>query len=442
MQFTNPIVQGEELAITAIRSDDYIESVSGWRIGRDGTAQFYGINVLGDLGVAGQVSANKFVVGPSGILVPSAGFDLVEQAEANRWDSNPDGPHPNGPVGPRGVVGYYSGAPSGTFAAAAETGIIACRFDVAPNRRYLGICTARFSQTVATDTFFFRFKWNDTNVLPTTGSASLRAFFPVVYNNIGHIDHSFTFNSLNTSPFGAGYIALLISKTAGTGTLSFTTNFENFCDIAVIDIGPAMGVGEGLASKRGGIDIYGNPGSTYTAPTPPSSPPTVHTKTYQPVWSKTFKGDNSARTDNTARCYQGYYDSVLGDQKSLVGFPYTTIQSDLSGATGISGSLNVKVNHAYYTAGVYAAVGAHNYTSAPTSWSGATVDEFLLTYGPLSAGSSYGLDLNAAILNGLKSGAYKGMAFGPIGGTSHNYYGYFAGATETGKPTLTLTYTK
>lgn len=51
MTFTDPIIAGEELTRQAIKSDNYVPSVSGWRIAKDGAAEFDNIGVRGNLWV-------------------------------------------------------------------------------------------------------------------------------------------------------------------------------------------------------------------------------------------------------------------------------------------------------------------------------------------------------------------------------------------------------
>ena len=70
MAFRNPLVAGEELVITAIRSADYIEGVQGWRISRDGSSQFTNIADIGDFGATGDVNAGSFHVGEGGLWLP------------------------------------------------------------------------------------------------------------------------------------------------------------------------------------------------------------------------------------------------------------------------------------------------------------------------------------------------------------------------------------
>ena len=51
MAFTNPILAGEELNRTGIKSDNYAPGVSGWRIASNGAAEFDNIGVRGNLWV-------------------------------------------------------------------------------------------------------------------------------------------------------------------------------------------------------------------------------------------------------------------------------------------------------------------------------------------------------------------------------------------------------
>src|SRR3954466_7470362 len=93
MQFRNPIVAGEELAITAIRSQDYVEAVTGWRIARDGNAQFSNISALGDFGTSGQISGDSVIAGPGGIWL-NDGSEIG--ARFTELETN----------APQGIIGY------------------------------------------------------------------------------------------------------------------------------------------------------------------------------------------------------------------------------------------------------------------------------------------------------------------------------------------------
>lgn len=56
MAFTNPIVAGTELKRTDVRSDNYVEGVSGWILKRNGGAEFGNLQVRQDLTVGNSIS--------------------------------------------------------------------------------------------------------------------------------------------------------------------------------------------------------------------------------------------------------------------------------------------------------------------------------------------------------------------------------------------------
>ncbi len=74
MPFRNPIVAGEELTIEGIRSKNYVENVSGWRIAKDGFAQF--INAV----IIGTLKSDNYVPGVSGWQITKAGALQISNA--------------------------------------------------------------------------------------------------------------------------------------------------------------------------------------------------------------------------------------------------------------------------------------------------------------------------------------------------------------------------
>lgn len=190
-------------------------------------------------------------------------------------------------------------------------------------------------------------------------------------------------------------------------------------------------------------------GTTSNPKPPASKPPTAHvptnyTKTYFATWSRTYDGDNTVTWDDSPYCYQGYYSSDRGNTRSLVGFNYNQIKSDLNGASNIRIKFTFKGHHSYWNSGMTAVIGTHNYSSKPGSWSGGTVNENQTRRGSVAAGGTYTVDLgkDSWYSWAFKSGNVKGMAFGPGPSTSNAYYGNVYGATQGGKPYLTITYTK
>lgn len=202
------------------------------------------------------------------------------------------------------------------------------------------------------------------------------------------------------------------------------------------------------------LDIdYANPvqgGGTNPKP-PPSAPPTGHTptnytKTYSATWSRSYASDGSTRWDDSAYCYQGNYPGYGGNQRSLVGFNDTAIRADLAGATNIRVKFTFKVNHSYWNSGMGVCVGAHNYSAKPSTWATGVnamcAPDQKRVYSA-SAGNSYTVDFGVGWEGwAFQNNVIKGMAFGPAPDTGLTYYGYMYGATQGGKPYLTISYTK
>lgn len=63
MPFTNPIVGGQTLVIPGVQSLNYVQNVSGWRISRDGSAEFIGVSISGSLTV-GNPTGNRVYLKP------------------------------------------------------------------------------------------------------------------------------------------------------------------------------------------------------------------------------------------------------------------------------------------------------------------------------------------------------------------------------------------
>lgn len=173
-----------------------------------------------------------------------------------------------------------------------------------------------------------------------------------------------------------------------------------------------------------------------------SSPPSTYTKTYTATWTGSYQGDGDRRNSN-GDMYHGQYDSTNGNQKSVIGFNNTQIQSDLSGATISSIKLTLKNKHWYYNSGGTLVVGYHNSTasSAPASYPGGT--ESVNTFSGFAKGATKTVTLSNSIGNALRDDTAEGIIIGPGDSTSKTYYGYFAGYNDSSnRPKLTITYTK
>jgi hypothetical protein len=172
------------------------------------------------------------------------------------------------------------------------------------------------------------------------------------------------------------------------------------------------------------------------------SPPATYTKSYSATWTGSYQSDGDRRNSN-GDMYQGYYSSTNGNQKSVIGFNNSQIQSDLSGATINSIKLTMKNKHFYYNSGGSVVVGYHNSTasSAPASYPGGT--ESVNTFTGWAKGATKTVTLSNSIGNALRDDTAEGIIIGPGDSTNKIYYGYFqGGASSSSRPKLTITYTK
>lgn len=178
----------------------------------------------------------------------------------------------------------------------------------------------------------------------------------------------------------------------------------------------------------------------------PKPPPTsvkskaTYTKRWYATWSRSYDASGATRFDDSPYMYQGAISGGPSNQRSLAGFDYNNIRATLAGETEIlEVYITVKNTHARWNKGLYVFVGSHNYSSKPSTWSGATVAErrwkkWVVENGSvtINAGTSFG--------NQLKAGTMKGVAIGPD--SDPDNYGYFFGASHSARPYITIKYRK
>ena len=172
------------------------------------------------------------------------------------------------------------------------------------------------------------------------------------------------------------------------------------------------------------------------------SPVTTHVKTYSANGSASFQSDGTNRAGfDSGHMYQGYYSSTNGNQFSMATFPYSTIQSDLSGGTITKTEVYLNNNAWYYNSGGTAVIGTHNQTSVSGNHASSQVTDNI-NQSSFSYGQAKWVTVNNSIGNAFKNNTAKGIALGPGPSNSKTYYGNFAGNGQSGEPQLRITYTK
>lgn len=244
-----------------------------------------------------------------------------------------------------------------------------------------------------------------------------------------------------------GPSAVDISKSRGDlGISSYTTSTDDGpTEEASLKLSPASSTG--LTSIGYFLSIpYSKDFTTKppvtappATPKPPPAPEYVYTKKWYATWSRSYEGDDSTRFDDTDYMYQGNYSGSPGNQKSLAGFDYKNIMSTLSGADILEAYITVENEHARWNKGLYVFVGTHNYSSKPSTWNGSNVRERRWKKW-VAEGASVTINIGVSAGNEFKSGSARGMGIGPESDSDN--YGYFRGATQGGKPYLTIKYRK
>jgi hypothetical protein len=446
MAFPDPVVAGETLVVPGIHSIDYVDGgTTGWRIGRDGSASFNNVDLIGNVGAGSGSIANLTVaetLSLSNYDDVGSTLDTLTGAAADTKGQ---------------IVGWWDQTDAPLSGISTEIKTIGLDVLLQPDRIYRVdvYCRLTMSATTASGQMLLRAQ------AQTDGSFNTTA--PTIANTPG-IVMQVTFNGAGTSlavtPYGIAIInttgwghdtwvrmILTIGCSAGTAgqasgsstwgspTSIITTRYAPPSRIVVLDSGPS----NSLNFHAKGYNTTDTPPVTggSTAPVPKT-----YTKTYYGTWSRTYDGNNATTWDDSAYCYQGYYSSTRGNTRSLIGFNYTQIQNDLSGATINSCYFGIRGAHAYYNSGFTCYLGTHTYTAKPSTWNSANVTEATGFVTGLAAGESLKINMGTGLGNSFKSGAVKGMAIGPGPTTSLIYYGFIYGATQTGKPYLTITYTK
>ncbi len=415
MEFGNPIVGSEDLIRSAIKSPDFNTdpesgNVTGWRIARDGSATFYNLTI-----------------GSTNFNIDQDGNAVFQQVSAAEMFLNGESLANILAVLPRGLIAINSLANSGTYNGTNDLlvgRIVIPNFD--PTRSYEIGWMGRVDMQATTPATTYvdhkmYYNWdaaaddNDTQftdfqVVRRNPSSATDSNYDVGINVLVPIELA---SAAGTDLHIAAYLK---GNTAGF-QLQNTVNPRMW----VRDTGIYVPMGAWVGSGGGG------------------NPPQQYVKTYAANASASFQQDGTNR--GVAECYQGRYSGTNGNQFSMIGFPYATIQSDLSGATINKVELYLDNVHFYSNSGGEAIIGTHNQTSVSGNHSSSQINDNLSSPS-FSYGQAKWVTLPNSIGNAFRDNTAKGIALGPGPSTSQTYYGYFRGNGQSGEPQLRITYTK
>lgn len=424
MAFSDPIVGTEVLIRNQIQSENFSvdpeTGVTGWQIKRDGTATF-----------------NQLVIGGPNFIIDANG-DAVFHSITLTADSTETAIYLHGEdIDPelynrksKGVVSWLD--LNGTGPTTTVTSDTVFAYMILPaydsNRVYRLNGLVHINVNAVQPTYVgirCRYAW-DTD--PTTSSSILFEHQwggrgATATDEFSPIDFMFRSQDLGTIGTDLHLLFSTFSSIAGINIQA-----ESWNRIQISDMGEAITI------------------DSYDMGTGTGSPPTQYTKTYSANGSASYQGDDDERV-GIAECYQGQYSSTNGNQYSVILFPYSTIASDLSGATINKVEVYLNNNHWYYNSGGTAIIGYHNSATTPSSFTYPSSTDNI-TRSSFTYGQAKWVTVDNSIGTAFKNGTAKGILLGKgqtSGGTLSTdklYYGYFAGNGQSGEPQLRITYTK
>lgn len=414
MEFGNPIVGQEDLIREAIQSPDFSvdpeTGVSGWRIARDGTATF-----------------NNVVIGSGDYTIDENGNAVFVTVSADTIFLNGENLSDVLAELPRGLLALNL-LPNDTATYDGTNRVLWGRvkiadFDVTRQYRFGGAgridCGVSQPSYIAIHVYA---AW-DTNASLSSDNIVNRQVARATTNSedwLFEFQHVLNFDDIIGT--GTDLNLAFYMSAGGTGQ-----KYQGAAQgrVYVEDIGAKIVYGTWTPSGGGGTQQY--------------------VKTYTATASDSFQSDGTDR--NIAECYQGEYSGTNGNQFSMMAFNYSQIQSDLAGSTINKVEVYLNNNHFYNNDGGTAIIGTHNQTSVGGNHSYGEVNANLSRQS-WSKGQAKWVTVPNSIGTAFRDNTAKGLALGKgqtSGGSlsnSNEYYGYFAGATQSGPPKLRITYTK
>lgn len=411
MQFDNPIVGGVTLIREAIQSDNFAstdQGVTGWQIKRDGSATFTDITI----GTTNYtIDANGNAVFNS-VNSPSIIYNGTELSDTLSQYS----------LGVQSIVTLSGSTGVYTTTNVKFAEIIIPNFD--PTRQYsVGWSSVYFPNGATTGMSYLIIRIRIAADATVGVSDTLIASYEYAHESgsAAGLEVSGYHPWNDTSFTGTNmHVGLFFETNGPTTTCSSATGSRIFA----VDEGP--------------IVTY----SDYNMGT--GTPPVqTYTKTYSTTSTHVFQGDGTNRDAYASgHIYQGQYSSTNGNQFSILNFDYTTIASDLSGATITKTEVYLDNVGWYYNSGGTAIIGYASAAAGSGSYSYSNVTSDVNSFSGWAVGAGKWVTVNNSIGNAFKSGSAHALALGKGPSTSLTYYGYFRGHSESNPPKLRITYQK
>jgi hypothetical protein len=397
MAFTNPILAGEQLQRTGIRSDNYLAGVRGWRIASNGAAEFDNLGLRGNLWVP-TITLN--------------GRDLGSQLNSM----------------PKGILAWMNGFPVISTTSGAK--LISTEVDVV-NGRWYEISLINITPDIANvkqAEFHIKYTTNGSDV--TMASADLAISLRVSQFEMANVRAMYSANFT-----GRLKLAGTIHSLDGQTVRSWAPG--NGCVLAVYDVGitPTQfgSIGSGTPGKTlkeiycTGDTIFSYRGDRSIENTSPT------------LYDKTVQGD-FLDGRGIRRTWITFTPSDLALIADIVGIPYTDVDT-----------CELFINTINWANGAgWPQIGYHNSTTLgatePTGGLPRKQEYFQNNVGGFYMDLKANGSASGSIVESMQSGYFKGFIIGPeIGasGFTDSRYRMIASATEGGpRPQLHVKYYK
>lgn len=377
MAFTNPILAGEQLQRTGIRSDNYLAGVRGWRIASNGAAEFDNLGLRGNLWVP---------------TITLAGRDLGQQLDSM----------------PKGILAWINGYPVVSTTSSAK--LMSTEVDVVNGRWYdinLISITPDIANTKACE---FHIRYTTDGSTPNTGSPVFAISLRVSQFEMANVRAMWQANYT-----GRLKLIATINSLDGQNVRSWAPGAGAFLSVYDIGIAPVQ---------------FGSIGTS--APTKTLKEFTITANnTYAFHQNGTPLGGTFGRDmvqgtalSSTDHC-RGYATFSAGDLALI---------ADLQGVP-LSDILVCEwwVNWYFWYQGTgRALIGHHNLSSAPTgNEPGGSTLNYTNFYLAGQVGNWLGMMGVATFMDALRAGTAKGLVLGAASGTDRQYGGIADGAFGT-----------
>lgn len=392
-------------------SNDPVTGITGWQLADDGTVYMQS-TVIGNnnyqIDQQGNASFQSVTVNDT-LSVGGLTLDQILSAY------------------PKGITYWGSrNTDSDETSGTTELAVLTVGTTFEDQRMYeIGTSTMRIVGTTADDSFIMRVRDGGSSA-PTTSSDQLFSVSSHIDVAAGTTENTIggsiivtcddsTATSFTNFHSGDHNLLMTLARANGTGTahLYESSATVNPIELYLKDLGSLV--------PDTGVPESGGGGST---------PVTPFTFTYTADWDGTYTGSGTYRNPGTDPAvhglYQGFYSPNNGNQKALVGFDYSQIQSDLAGATITKFEVYLYYSHWYFNNGGTAVVGYHNLSNSshPASYPGSGITAGGWTFPNWQINQGQWVELGIAVGQGFQAGTIKGIAIGPGPTTSNLYYGY------------------